>query len=732
MPDRAERAMLSGLLSGALSGVLVAVMSVSMAAMIFNGPLAGHLGAGIHLVFTSAIVVGLATAIFSRCQPVIAMVDEDTAPIFALLAAFVVASMPAEAAPQEVLFTVLVAILFSTILSGLGLALLGLMRFGGFIQFLPHSVLGGYLAALGCLLVVGGLGVAAPGFDLTLGTFSSVGGGDISRLLPALAIALWLILMQGRLNSTWLLPLTIVAVIVVWYVGLAVTGGSVSDPEVAAHFVGALGGGEAGALRPLIGVDIKLLNLASVLSNLGGVATIFLISVFSLMLTISGLAHLHQQETNMDRELILAGVANMASGASGGMTGLPSFTLSALTSGNTNSGSRLPGLTSVGVCLVIYIFFLDYIQYLPRSILAGILIYLGLALIKEWLIGGVKKFATLEYLVIPIILLVSVLVGFLQGVLVGLISAIILFVMKYSSISAIRYIGTGREFSSNVDRNTSEQECLRSQGEQMMIIALQGYLFFGTSGGVYSRIRDRLAGSSDHRLSYLVLDFSGTSGLDASAAINFQKVAQLASKDNFQLLFAGLDVESIDRLEPVLMKEQSQNRFRQLADLDHALEWCEEDVLSRHPEVERIQGCFDQLPDFMSDEEVEMLLSYLERREVVSGEVLTEQGDHATELYFLETCSASAFIRTSTGQVSRVRRSNQGTVFGELGFYLETPRTASVVVESPGIVYVLQREALLRMEEESPEIAAELNRYMAMLMSERLMFTTRTLRAVSA
>ena len=32
----------------------------------------------------------------------------------------------------------------------------------------------------------------------------------------------------------------------------------------------------------------------------------------------------------------------------------------------------------------------------------------------------------------------------------------------------------------------------------------------------------------------------------------------------------------------------------------------------------------------------------------------------------------------------------------------------------------------------SPEVAAGVNRYMAMLLSERLMFTTRTLRAVSA
>ena len=265
-----------------------------------------------------------------------------------------------------------------------------------------------------------------------------------------------------------------------------------------------------------------------------------------------------------------------------------------------------------------------------------------------------------------------------------------------------------------------------------MIVALQGYLFFGTSGGVYQRIRERIDSSSATQLRYLVLDFSSVSGLDASAAINFQKIAQLAAHRRFHLLMSGLDTESLDRLEADTLERLSGGRFLALPDIDRAVEWCEEDVLASHPDVRSSQGCLEQMAKFLSSEEISTLLSYLEKREVVAGEVLTDQGDSATELYFLETCSASAFLRTSTDQLRRVRRSNRGTVFGELGFYLEIPRTASVVVDTAGLIYVLHRDALERMEDLDPEVAAELNRYMARLVSERLMFTTRTLRAVSA
>lgn len=732
MPEINSAGWMRSLLPGMVSGLLTAIMSVSLAAMIFTGPLEVHLGVGIRLVFTTAIVVGLIMAVFSRCRTVISMVDEDTAPIFALLAASVAASMPAGSSSEQVLFTVLGAILASTVFSGAGLALLGLMRFGAFIQFLPHSVLGGYLAAVGWLLVTGGLAVSAPGFALSPDALADLDLLTQMQLAPALAIALWLVLMQQRLESAWLLPLTILVTLALWHLGLAMVATSPADPTAASFFLGGVASDTAAAFQLVAGLDTSMVDWPAIGANLGSVATIFLISIFSLVLTINGLAHLQQRDTDMNRELLVAGAANMLSGVGGGMTGLPSFSLSVLAAGEGVSRNRYTAIIAVLVCLVIYLFCIDFVRYLPRSILGGILIYLGLNLLKEWLLGGLQKFSPLEYLVIPIIVLVTVSAGFLQGVLVGLVSAIVLFVVKYSRISAIRYVGTGLDFMSNVDRNAPEQECLRESGRKLMIVALQGYLFFGTSGGVYQRIRERIDSSSAAQLRYLVLDFSSVSGLDASAAINFQKIAQLAAHRRFHLLMSGLDTESLARLEAETLERLSGGRFLALPDIDRAVEWCEEDVLASHTDVRSSQGCLEQMAKFLSRRQISTLLHYLEKREVVAGEVLTGQGDKASELYFLETCSASAFLRTSTNQLRRVRRSNRGTVFGELGFYLEIPRTASVVIDTPGLVYVLHRDALKRMEERDPEVAAELNRYMARLVSERLMFTTRTLRAVSA
>ena len=65
-------------------------------------------------------------------------------------------------------------------------------------------------------------------------------------------------------------------------------------------------------------------------------------------------------------------------------------------------------------------------------------------------------------------------------------------------------------------------------------------------------------------------------------------------------------------------------------------------------------------------------------------EVLTEQGDKSLELFLLDDTSASAYVKDELGNRLRVRRTNAGTIYGEIGFYLGIPRTATVVADRAG------------------------------------------------
>ena len=126
----------------------------------------------------------------------------------------------------------------------------------------------------------------------------------------------------------------------------------------------------------------------------------------------------------------------------------------------------------------------------------------------------------------------------------------------------------------------------------------------------------------------------------------------------------------------------------------------------------------------------ERFIAYLEVLNVTPGQQLTGQGDDSDELFLLDDTSASAYIIDELGNRLRVRRTGAGTVYGEIGFFLGTPRTASIVADKAGRVYVLSKSALEFMQKKDPDLVAQFQQYMLRMSVERLFLTTQTLKTV--
>ena len=124
------------------------------------------------------------------------------------------------------------------------------------------------------------------------------------------------------------------------------------------------------------------------------------------------------------------------------------------------------------------------------------------------------------------------------------------------------------------------------------------------------------------------------------------------------------------------------------------------------------------------------LMDFLERVEAEAGECLIQQGQEADQLYFVERGTVVVCLETEGGERVRLQTLGLGTAVGELGMYLGTTTTASVIAESPATAYRLTRAALSTMVEQEPVLAATFHEFVAHLLSERLTATTRTLEAV--
>jgi SulP family sulfate permease len=78
----------------------------------------------------------------------------------------------------------------------------------------------------------------------------------------------------------------------------------------------------------------------------------------------------------------------------------------------------------------------------------------------------------------------------------------------------------------------------------------------------------------------------------------------------------------------------------------------------------------------------------------------------------------------------RLRSIRPGVVVGEVAMYRGLPRTADVVAETPAVVLRLTAETLERIERERPALAAEVHRWLAATLAERLADTIKVMDAL--
>jgi SulP family sulfate permease len=85
---------ISILLAGVIASIVTLISSVSFAALIFHGALTPYLSSGITILISTAVVGGSIFSLLSSARPVVALPDDDTAPVLALMVTLIIASFP--------------------------------------------------------------------------------------------------------------------------------------------------------------------------------------------------------------------------------------------------------------------------------------------------------------------------------------------------------------------------------------------------------------------------------------------------------------------------------------------------------------------------------------------------------------------------------------------------------------------------------------------------------------
>jgi SulP family sulfate permease len=725
---------ISNLTSTAILGILNTSIVVSFATLIFSGPCPEYFASGVAFFLLAGCIGSILIALFSSYEGTIGCIQDVPSAISGLMAASLAGMLAGSS--QETIFANIFAVIFiSTLLTGIAFVLLGYFKLGNLVRFIPYPVMGGFLAGTGWILFKAGLEVSTGvAFNLSqaLTFFSQV---NVLQLVCGVVFAAWFLILSRYFSSNMLMASSVVISILIFFIITGLLNISTAQLELQGWLLGPL---PKGALwRSLTVPDLKAIDWTLLGTQFGSIFTIVLLSSISFLLGASALELVAKRDLDMNKDLQKTGLTNLIVSVFGAPASYLIISDTALAT-QMGARSRFAGIF-MGIFIAV-IFFLggQILSYVPKFVAGGMILFIGLSLLAEWLIDARKSFPLIDYLIVISILLIIEFIGFLEGVGAGIFASVIIFVIRYSSINLVKNAGDGNRFRSSKDRPIPDQRLLDHFAHQSLILQLQGFIFFGTANSLYETIRNYVD-SSEAPLQFVMLDLSLVRGIDSSAVKSFEKIMQLLNKNEIQLFLANLADRTKNQLHAGGFSSDAHERMRFFTDLNKSLEYCEDKIIEAamgadQSELQNVKQVKNDLMqavynDVMAalehqikfEELVDKMKPYLEELKVNEGEHLFKQRDTCRDLFFIMRGAVNLIGESRQGITTRIRTLGPWTVTGEIGAFSGYHAPYSAIAEREGLLYRLSEENRKQMESENPEVAAEFQRLIIILLGNQLM-----------
>jgi SulP family sulfate permease len=372
-------------------------------------------------------------------------------------------------------------------------------------------------------------------------------------------------------------------------------------------------------------------------------------------------------------------------------------------------------------------FGMTLLQVFPNFLLGGLTIFLGLCMLKGPCLDSFWRLSRLEYGSILLITTVIAFFGFVNGVLVGLLVAFIFFVISSSRVKLVKFAGSCATIQSQEIRSRSATALLQQRGCDVRIFALQGFVFFGNAFELYRRLRGLFGSAEARQPLYLLLDFRDVVGVDSSGMTWIGRLAKLAKDHQAVLVLSGLSavarrqlLGALDLKDPTAADPNASIHLA--ADMDEALQWCECRLLAAG---DGQGGAADSAGSDLASLDAEAAAwraqfvakasPYLQRQTYQAGAILWRHGEAAFQLYLVESGDIELIACAANGERKRCIGVGSDSVFGEVAFFLQSPRIGTATFSQDSVVYCLTRDQLQAMASQEPALALELqNRVLLM------------------
>ncbi|TWX63924.1 SulP family inorganic anion transporter [Colwellia demingiae] len=506
---------LKGDIFGGLTAAVIALpLALAFGVSSGAGAIAGVYGA-IFVGFFAALFGGTATQISGPTGPM--------SVVMALVFTQLIASHPD---------TGLVLAFTCVILAGLFQILFGLLKLGKYFVMVPYPVISGFMTGIGIIIILLQisplLGNAGDSNALAALTNIPNAFNQQNTFATVLGVITLLIMIYWPEKWTKIIPAPLFALITLTIIS------STFFTQQGISVIGEIPTGFPSLLMPSLSLDTlyQVSYFAFLLAVLGAIDSL-LTSMVADTLT--------ETHHNSDKELIGQGIANTIAGFFGALPGAGATMRTAI---NIRAGGKtaLSGIIHSITLLIVILWAGDYAQYIPHTVLAGMLIKVGLDIIDWRFIFQIKKVGLFSASLMLLVLLLTVFVDLITAVLVGMFIANLVTLdrlthIQLDNITFKRGDELLSEISSEMTSNKANialtddiQNNLSKSLANTLLLEIDGPVSFAVSRELSRRFTENLAFTT------LVIDLSSAKLIGTTTALMITDLIERTKIKNKKVL----------------------------------------------------------------------------------------------------------------------------------------------------------------------------------------------------
>lgn len=442
----------------------------------------------------------------------------------------------------------------ATILAGIILIVMGLLRFGSLIKFIPYTITVGFTAGIAVTIVIGQL---KDFFGITYAQGTQA-VETMEKLKADVAFA-------GTVNwQAVIVGVVCLAVLIVWHKIsekipgslIAVIVGIVMVKGIGMH-VNTIGDlyTISNALPKPVMPDFSLETVGRMLPDAFTIAILAAIESLLSCVVADGMVN-SRHRSNM--ELVAQGAGNIGSALFGG---IPATGAIARTAANIKNGGRTPvaGMVHAIVLLLVLVVLMPYAALIPMPTIAAILFMVAYNMC-QWrtFVHLVKTAPKSDIIVLVLTFALTVIFDLVVAIEIGMILACLLLLRRMSEESEVK------SWKYIEDENDPDSIMLRKVPKHVRVYEISGPMFFGAA--------DRIATISVKDFTRcLVIRMRAVNALDATAMHSLEELYDKLSKKHIAVVFSHVNEQPMHVMQKAgFVEKVGSENF--CAHIDEALE----------------------------------------------------------------------------------------------------------------------------------------------------------------